>query len=65
MEKRHEKSVFVIDDIYWSPEMKEAWDIIKADERVTVTIDLFYVGLVFFRKGQAKEDFVIKYWSLR
>ena len=61
MEKHHEKSVFVIDDIYWSPEMKEAWDIIKADERVTVTIDLFYVGLVFFRKGQAKEDFVIKY----
>jgi len=61
MEKRHEKSVFVIDDIYWSPEMKETWDIIKADERVTVTIDLFYVGLVFFRKGQAKEDFVIKY----
>jgi len=61
MEKHHEKSVFVIDDIYWSPEMKEAWKIIKADERVTVTIDLFFVGLVFFRKGQAKQDFVIKY----
>lgn len=61
MEKRNEKSVFVMDDIYWSPEMKEAWDTIKADERVTVTIDLFYVGLVFFRKGQAKQDFVIKY----
>lgn len=61
MEKHHEKSVFVIDDIYWSPEMKEAWEIIKADERVTVTIDLFFVGLVFFRKGQAKQDFVIKY----
>lgn len=61
MEKRHEKSVFVIDDIYWSPEMKETWELIKADERVTVTIDLFFVGLVFFRKGQAKQDFVIKY----
>jgi predicted O-methyltransferase YrrM len=61
MEKSHERSVFVFDDIYWSPEMKEAWEIIKADQRVTVTVDLFYVGLVFFRKGQAKQDFVIKY----
>lgn len=61
MEKSHERSVFVFDDIYWSPEMKEAWKIIKADERVTVTVDLFYVGIVFFRKGQAKQDFVIKY----
>jgi len=61
LEKSHERSVFVIDDIYWSPEMKEAWEVIKADGRVTVTIDLFFVGLVFFRKGQAKQDFVIKY----
>lgn len=61
LEKSHDKSVFVIDDIYWSEEMKEAWEEIKANERVSVTIDLFYLGLVFFRKGQAKEDFVIRY----
>src|SRR6185295_12995860 len=41
MEKRNEKSVFVLDDIYWSEEMKEAWEVIKADERVSVTIDLY------------------------
>jgi predicted O-methyltransferase YrrM len=61
MEKKHEKSVFVVDDIYWSEEMKEAWDEIKADERVSVTIDLFFLGLVFFRRGQVKQDFVIRY----
>ncbi len=61
MEKSHAKSIFVMDDIYWSEEMKEAWGIIKADARVTITIDLFFVGLVFFRKGQAKQDFVIKF----
>jgi predicted O-methyltransferase YrrM len=61
LEKSHEKSIFVMDDIYWSEEMKEAWEVIKADPRVTITIDLFFVGLVFFRKGQAKQDFVIKF----
>jgi predicted O-methyltransferase YrrM len=61
LEKSHDKSIFVMDDIYWSEEMKEAWEAIKADARVTVTIDLFFVGLVFFRKGQVKQDFVIKF----
>jgi predicted O-methyltransferase YrrM len=61
LEKGHEKSIFVVDDIYWSEEMKEAWEEIKADTRVTITIDLFFIGLVFFRKGQAKQNFVIKF----
>jgi predicted O-methyltransferase YrrM len=61
LEKVNEKSVFVFDDIYWSAEMEEAWEEIKANEKVSVTIDLFFMGIVFFRKGQAKEDFVIRY----
>ena len=40
--------------------MKEAWAQIKAHPQVTVTIDLFWIGLVYFKKDQAKEDFVIK-----
>jgi predicted O-methyltransferase YrrM len=61
LERSHDKSIFVMDDIYWSEEMKEAWEEIKADKRVTITIDLFFVGLVFFRKGQVKQNFVIKF----
>ena len=61
LEKSHERSVFVLDDIYWSREMKEAWEEIKACEQVSVTVDLFFMGIVFFRKGQVKEDFVIRY----
>ena len=41
--------------------MKEAWQEIKAHPKVTVTIDLFWMGLVYFRKGQAKEDFLIRF----
>lgn len=61
LEKAVETSVFVFDDIYWSPEMKEAWEEIKNNERVTVSLDLFYMGIVFFRKEQVKEHFVIRY----
>jgi predicted O-methyltransferase YrrM len=54
-------SVFVFDDIHWSPEMERAWRYIKAHPRVTVTVDLFQVGLVFFRTEQPKQHFVLRY----
>lgn len=57
----HENSVFVLDDIHWSVEMERAWDAIKAHPAVTVTVDLFYVGLVFFRQTQPKQDFRLRY----
>jgi predicted O-methyltransferase YrrM len=56
----HEGTILVFDDIYWSEGMKEAWAEIKAHPSVTVTVDLFWIGLVFFRKGQVKEDFLIR-----
>ena len=54
-------SVFMFDDIHWSAGMQSAWKRIKLDERVTLTIDLFWIGLVFFREGVEKQDFVIRY----
>jgi len=53
-------SVFIFDDIYWSKGMQEAWEIIKNHPKVTVSIDTFYWGIVFFRKEQEKEHFVIR-----
>lgn len=58
--KVHENTMLIFDDIYWSTGMKEAWAQIKAHPQVTVTIDLFWIGLVFFKPGQAKEDFLVK-----
>lgn len=57
----HENSLFIFDDIYWSEEMTRAWEKIKSHPSVHVTIDLFWIGLVFFRKGQRKEDFVLRF----
>jgi len=57
----NENSLFIFDDIHWSPGMEDAWRAIKKDERVSTTIDLFWLGLVFFRKGTPKQDFIIRY----
>ena len=59
--KAHENSVFVLDDIYWSAEMERAWKEISGMPEVTVSLDLFQIGIVFFRKSQVKEYFTIRY----
>jgi len=56
----HNDSLFIFDDIHWSPEMEEAWEEIKIHPQVRVTIDTFQWGLVFFRKEQQKQDFTIR-----
>jgi predicted O-methyltransferase YrrM len=53
-------TVWIFDDIHWSAAMEEAWEIIKNHPKVTVTIDTFQWGLVFFRREQPKEHFVIR-----
>jgi predicted O-methyltransferase YrrM len=60
--KVHEHSVLIFDDIHWSNEMEEAWNTIKAHEKVMLTIDLFFIGIVFFRKeNKAKQAFTIRF----
>jgi predicted O-methyltransferase YrrM len=54
------ETLWIFDDIHWSPEMEAAWEIIKTHPKVTVTIDTFQWGMVFFRKEQPKEHFVIR-----
>jgi predicted O-methyltransferase YrrM len=54
------ESVWIFDDIHWSKDMEKAWEIIKNHPRVTVTIDTFQWGFVFFRREQPKEHFVIR-----
>ncbi|NJW55521.1 class I SAM-dependent methyltransferase, partial [Salinimicrobium sp. CDJ15-91] len=56
----HNNSVMIFDDIHWSKGMEEAWEEIKAHPEVRVTIDTFQWGLVFFRREQEKEHFVIR-----
>jgi len=54
------ETLWIFDDIHWSANMEEAWEIIKNHPKVTVTIDTFQWGLVFFRYEQEKEHFTIR-----
>lgn len=56
----HNDSLFIFDDIHWSNGMTEAWEIIKQHPAITVTVDTFFWGFVFFRKEQTKQHFKIR-----
>lgn len=57
----HAGSVLVLSHLYRNIVAKALWRSVKAKPQVTVTIDLFRMGLVFLHAGQAKEDFKIRY----
>ena len=52
--------ILLIDNIYSNAEHKIIWNDLKNNDRVSVTIDMFYCGAVFFRKEQEKEHFKIR-----
>jgi len=55
------KSVVIIDDINSSEEMAEAWTEIKSHRNVTMSVDIFRMGIVFFRKGVNHYNYVVRY----
>ena len=59
--KAHNDSIFVFDDIHWSKEMEKAWEVISNDKKVKLSVDLFRMGLIFFRNELSYEQYVIKF----
>ena len=57
----HNNSVIVIKNIRRSKETEKTWKQIINQKDVSVSVDLFFTGLVFFRKEQAKENFIIRF----
>ncbi|RYZ29261.1 MAG: class I SAM-dependent methyltransferase [Chitinophagaceae bacterium] len=58
----HNNSILVFDDIHWSKEMEQAWEEIKQHPSVQCTIDIFFLGFVFFRREfKVKQHFKIRY----
>lgn len=56
-------SVVVLDDIHWSQGMEEAWDFIRQQPEVSLSIDLFQFGILFFKNEFLghKQHFVVKF----
>ena len=53
-------TIFVFDDIHWSPGMESAWKKIQESTEVSTSIDLFWIGIVFLRKELSSEHFRLK-----
>jgi len=60
-EMSDKNSVVIIDDINSSREMAEAWYEIKNHKNVTASIDVFRMGIVFFREGLNHFNYVVRY----
>jgi predicted O-methyltransferase YrrM len=60
--KIHNDSILVFDDIHWSAEMEKAWEEIKQHPEVHCTVDIFFLGFVFFRSAfKVKQHFTIRF----
>jgi predicted O-methyltransferase YrrM len=60
--KSDDATILVFDDIHWSAEMEQAWHEIKSHPSVQYTVDIFFLGFVFFRKEfKVKQNFTIRF----
>ena len=60
--KSTDDTILIFDDIHWSAEMERAWAEIKAYPAVTLSIDLFFIGIVFVKKDfKVKQHFSIQF----
>jgi predicted O-methyltransferase YrrM len=62
LSKAGNQTILIFDDVHWSEEMEKAWEEIKAHPAVQCTIDIFFLGFVFFREDfKVKQDFTIRF----
>jgi predicted O-methyltransferase YrrM len=62
LQKTSRNGVIILDDIHWSEEMEAAWEQVKSHPAAMLTIDLFFIGLVFFSPDfKVKQHFIIRF----
>jgi hypothetical protein len=58
--RMNEKGVIVVDDIHHSEQMERAWKALQTDGRVTTSMDLYHVGLLFVDPHYLKRHYRIR-----
>ena len=53
-------SVWVFNNLHQNKDKKDTWETIKQRAEVSVTVDTYHFQLVFFRREQPKEHFIIR-----
>jgi predicted O-methyltransferase YrrM len=58
--RMREKGIIVLDDIHYSGQMERAWQELRNDSRITTSMDLYHVGLLFFDPHYLKRNYIIR-----
>jgi len=58
--RMNEKGIIAVDDIHHSEQMEQAWEELKNDARVTTSMDLYHVGLLFVDTHYLKRHYRIR-----
>lgn len=59
----HENSIVILDDIYWSDEMTQAWKAACNREEYTLFLDYFHFGILFCMPRMQREYHRVRYWA--
>lgn len=59
--KVHDQSCLIFDDIHWSAEMEKAWNEIRSHYRITLSIDLYQMGIIFFNPDLQKQHYTLQF----
>jgi len=61
MPKMQADTLLMVNNIHENVLTQTCWNIMKSHQKVTASVSLFWMGLIYCRPGQVKEDFLIKF----
>ena len=59
LSKAHSKSILAVGDMHWTPEMEQAWNEIKANPKVKLSMDFYECGIVLLENPGKKQDLIL------
>ena len=61
LKKVDEQSVVIIEDIHRDRPLRDFWKHVVDDDRVVISFDLYYCGIIFFQKRRYKENYIVNF----
>ena len=59
--KVHKNTIIIFDDIHWSEGMQQAWNEIRQDPDIRLSIDIFHMGIVWFNTDIPKQHYIVAF----
>ena len=59
--KVHKNTIIIFDDIHWSKGMQQAWNEIRQDPDIHLSIDIFHMGIVWFNTDIPKQHYIVAF----